>query len=187
MQYGVSQAGTLKADTTTKPQTEIVQQWEDPVKDLMAKYKVAVIEDIEVMNFGDMVAMLREAYSITTGGNSLTDEMKKIISTLELCIKWENPAFDIASLKAPSWSQEETSRLKQELETLNKIEIAKLNENQTKKENIAKIDNENQTLDKTEIAKLNENQTLDKTIENMKKKSEALKAVADRTNIKNNK
>jgi len=173
MQYGVSQAGTLKADTTTKPQTEIVQQWEDPVKDLMAKYKVAVIEDIEVMNFGDMVAMLREAYSITTGGNSLTDEMKKIISTLELCIKWENPAFDIASLKAPSWSQEETSRLKQELET--------------KKENIAKIDNENQTLDKTEIAKLNENQTLDKTIENMKKKSEALKAVADRTNIKNNK
>jgi len=53
----------------------------------MAKYKVAVIEDIEVMNFGDMVAMLREAYSITTGGNSLTDEMKKIISTLELCIK----------------------------------------------------------------------------------------------------
>jgi len=26
MQYGVSQAGTLKADTTTKPQTEIVQQ-----------------------------------------------------------------------------------------------------------------------------------------------------------------
>jgi len=49
----------------------------------MAEYKIATIEDIEMMYFDDLVKMLKKVYTITASNNNLTDEEKKIIDKLE--------------------------------------------------------------------------------------------------------
>jgi hypothetical protein len=207
MQLGIAQTKTIDTSTTeVTTQTEVVQQGEDPVKDLMAKFNITAVADIKMMDFRDMVAMLRDAYTISSGDQNLTNEVKKIITRLENCIQWEDPSFDIASLKAPSWSdqisesekeriiskQQQLAQKNEEIKSKQKIDQQIQNQVTTLKTNINKWKDQVATLTPEErqiqnqVATLNTNInkwkeeiiTLDKKIEQLTNKVQAAQKVA---------
>ena len=84
-QYGISNT-TLPTDSAdlSRPQIEVVNG--DPIKELMAKYKVATLTDIEIMDLKDMITMLKEVYTITANNNQLETVFNEVTKKLESCI-----------------------------------------------------------------------------------------------------
>lgn len=155
----VSAQNTIPTDSS-KVKTEIVQQWEDPVKDLMKKYHVDTLIDVEVMDLKDMIAMLKDIYTITAGNNQLESVFKELTQKLERCIKWETKDFDFTSLKSTWISNKESDEEKKKLDEEEK-----------------RLKNENQALGKTEIVKKDENQAKKKEIQDLKADWERAKQV----------
>ena len=90
-------------DNTTvqnnKTQIEVVQQDTDPVKDLMGKFSINILSDIEIMDLKDMVAMLKEVYTITNNNKELATKFSELTAKLEFCIEGSRPDFDFIALK----------------------------------------------------------------------------------------
>lgn len=161
LQYSTANT-TLPTDSAdlSRPQIEVVTG--DPIKELMAEYKIATIEDIEMMYFDDLVKMLKKIYTITAGNNNLTDEEKKIIDKLEEVAEWTKP-WSVASIKALSGSDKELSQeeiLDQQLADAQQALEAKKQEVQQ--------------LDKTIDALKQQGKKIDETIAAMQKKKELL-------------
>jgi len=169
---------TDQSNTLNSAQIEVITG--DPIKELMAEYKIATIEDIEMMYFDDLVKMLKKVYTITASNNNLTDEEKKIIDKLEEVAEWTKP-WTVASIKALSGSgkelsEEEKLRIKVKQQQLADAQQAL----QTKKHEDQQLDKTVETLDNSINNKKQTVETLDNSINNKKEAlSQIQKKVAD--------
>lgn len=133
---------------TDKAKIEVVQQSEDPVKDLMKKYHVDTLIDVEMLDLKDMIAMLKEVYYITNTDKKLELSFIELTKKLEGCIDGETRGFDFASLK-PKISDEEKKLDQQLAQKTAQIE----NLNQSIKSTKADIDRTKQVISMLEWSK----------------------------------
>ena len=152
---------------------QTTQNANNPAKVLMDKYKVATLEDVEIMDLPDMIKMWYDVQETIAKQPATKTALTPLNDKLVFVIKGENPKFNFV-YTAPSSSLDEDIKKAQKLKEI--------------QEETARIQAENQALKleeiktKEETARIKaETQALLKELEATKKLAESMKSTIKTT------